>query len=242
MLFWDQALNTVRDWLTDWALLDSLLRWLESVGLANLRAVAAPLLVLMLALPVVIVSSLLAVAWLMTPAIVALVAHRRFPGLQRRHGGSLGRGILVAMGSSLLAVLALLATMPLWLIPPMVLILPPLIWGWLAYRVMTYDVLAEHASTPERVELIRRHRFWLIAMGVLTGYLGAAPGLIWAIGAVAIIFAPLLVPLAIWIYTFVFAFSALWFSHYCLAALQVLRAEPVEAVVLSDDKSVPSHF
>jgi hypothetical protein len=31
---------------------------------------------------------------------------------------------------------------------------------------------------------------------------------------------------AIWIYTLVFAFSALWFAHYCLAAVAQLRAAP----------------
>ena len=40
-----------------------------------------------------------------------------------------------------------------------------------------------------------------------------------------IVFAPVLVPLAVWIYTLVFAFSALWFAHYALSALQALRAE-----------------
>ena len=35
--------------------------------------------------------------------------------------------------------------------------------------------------------------------------------------------APLLVPVAIWIYTLVFAFSSLWFAHYTLAALEQLR-------------------
>lgn len=36
-----------------------------------------------------------------------------------------------------------------------------------------------------------------------------------------------LIPAAIWI-TLVFAFSSLWFTHYCLASLQALRAqEPV---------------
>jgi hypothetical protein len=35
-----------------------------------------------------------------------------------------------------------------------------------------------------------------------------------------------LVPVAIWIYTLVFAFASLWFCHYCLAALQALRSEP----------------
>jgi hypothetical protein len=34
---------------------------------------------------------------------------------------------------------------------------------------------------------------------------------------------------AIWIYTLVFAFSSLWFTHYCLAALQQLRATPAVA-------------
>jgi hypothetical protein len=36
--------------------------------------------------------------------------------------------------------------------------------------------------------------------------------------------APLLVPVAIWIYTLVFAFASLWFAHFSLTALQRLRA------------------
>jgi len=31
------------------------------------------------------------------------------------------------------------------------------------------------------------------------------------------------VPIAIWIYTLVFAFSSLWFAHYTLDALEQLR-------------------
>jgi hypothetical protein len=226
--FWEPALDGMRDWLMEWALLESLLRWLQSVGFGNLRAVVAPLLVLMLALPVIIIMSLLSVAWLMTPAIVSLVAQRRFAGMERRRGGSFWNGALLAIGSSMMAALALLLSMPLWLIPPLVMVLPPLIWGWLTYRVMGNDVLAEHASREERAELMHRHRFWMLAIGVLTGLMGAAPSMVWAIGAMAVVFAPLLVPLAIWIYTFVFAFSALWFAHFCLAALAALRAESVD--------------
>jgi hypothetical protein len=213
---------------------------MESVGFSNLRSVVVPLLMLLLALPVFVVISLLAVAWLMTPAIVNLVGQRRFPQLVRRQGGSLLRGMFLGITASMGAVLMLLLSMPLWLIPPLVLILPPLIWGWLTYRVMTYDVLADYASNIERKALIRRHRFWLFGIGVVTGYLGAAPSLIWASGALAIVFAPLLIPLAIWIYTFVFAFSALWFTHYGLAALAALRTEPLDALVLDDERNVPS--
>ncbi len=91
---------------------------------------------------------------------------------------------------------------------------------------------------------MRRHRYWLLGIGVLSGYMGAAPGLIWAIGAMAVVLAPLLVPLAIWIYTFVFIFAALWFTHYCLAALTNLRAEalavPIHPPVLQDDGGTSS--
>ena len=50
----------------------------------------------------------------------------------------------------------MLVSVPFWLIPPVVLIVPPLIWGWLTYRVMSYDMLAEHASKDERRELVAR--------------------------------------------------------------------------------------
>jgi hypothetical protein len=105
-------------------------------------------------------------------------------------------------------------------------VLPPLIWGWLTYRVMAFDALAEHADREERRALLRQHRWPLLGIGVLTGYLGAAPSIVWASGALFAAAFVILVPLAIWIYTLVFAFSSLWFGHYCLAALERLRAEP----------------
>ena len=46
--------------------------------------------------------------------------------------------------------------------------------------------------------------------------------------------APLLVPLAIWIYTLVFAFASLWFAHYALAALQRMRSVVPAQVVDAD--------
>jgi len=123
-----------------------------------------------------------------------------------------------------MAAVAMFVSLPLWLVPPLILVLPPLIWGWLTYRVMAFDALVEHASADERRELLRRHRPWLLGMGVATGYLGAAPSVVWASGwffAAAFVF---LIPMAIWIYTLVFAFSSLWFTHYALAALEQMRA------------------
>jgi hypothetical protein len=224
-LFWDRAIDAVNATLESWSLVTSLFTWLERFGLAGLKSALAPLIVVFLATPVIVIVALLAVSVLMTPSMLHLVAERRFATLERRRGGSMWTGVLVALLATVIALIALVISVPLWLVPPLVLVLPPLIWGWLTYRVLSYDVLAEHASREERLEVVRRHRPTLLAMGVMAGYLGAAPGLIWASGVMVVALAPVLVPAAIWIYTLVFAFAALWFAHYALAALEALRAE-----------------
>jgi hypothetical protein len=225
--FWDSALSAVQIALDSWGPLKVALNWLEGIGLVRLRAVLAPLLLVLLSTPVVVVVSLLLVAMLMTPSMTKLVVTRRFAQLDRKHGGSLWGSVWRSLVCTLVALGLLVLSIPLWFIPPMVLVLPPLIWGWLTYRVMTYDVLADHASAAERTQLVQKHRLSLLTMGVLTGYLGAAPSIVWASGAIALILAPVLIPVAVWLYTLVFAFSALWFAHFALAALQALRAEDV---------------
>lgn len=223
--FWESALTLVRDNLDSFALVGIMVRWLEGLGLSSLRAVLAPALLLFLAIPAIVIGTLLFVAMFMTPAMVAMVAERRFPRLERKKGGSFFASALWSLGSTLLAVIALLVSIPLWLIPPLILILPPLIWGWLTYRVMSYDALADHASREERHQILRKYRMPLLVIGVLSGYLGTVPSLIWASGAMFVMMAPILVPVAIWIYTLVFAFSSLWFVHYTLAALDRLRKQ-----------------
>jgi hypothetical protein len=221
--FWDSAAEAVRVQLGSFELIDTMIRWLEGLGLSQLQAVLPKVLLLLLVIPVIIIVSLLFVALLMTPAMVALVAERRFPQMERKRGGSLFTSLFWSLGSTLLAVVALVISIPLWLIPPLILVLPPLIWGWLTYRVMSYDAMVDHASSEERRQIFKQHRMPLLAIGVLSGYLGAAPSVIWASGAMFVAMAPILVPVAIWIYTLVFAFSSLWFAHYTLAALEQLR-------------------
>ena len=221
--FWEAAIAAVRANLESIAMLDTLVRWLDRLGLINLRAILAPALLLFLAIPVIVIVSLLFVAVFMTPAMVAFVAERRFPALERKKGGSLLASLFWSLGSAVLAFIALVLSIPLWLVPPLVLVLPPLIWGWLTYRVMSYDVLVDHASSEERRQIIKENRGSLLGIGIVSGYLGAAPSVIWASGAVFVALAPVLVPIAIWIYTLVFAFSSLWFAHYTLDALDQLR-------------------
>ncbi len=223
--FWESTLAYVNAWLlgSDW--LTRGIGWLEGMGVGSLKAVIAPLLVILAATPLVVIGSLMFVAFLMTPAMVSLVAERRFSTLERKKGAGILASVVWSFGAVVVAVIALLASVPLWIIPPLILIVPPLIWGWLTYRVMAFDALAEHASKDERREVMKRHRMQLLGMGVVAGYLGAAPTLLWASGVMFVVFAPIFIVAAIWIYTLVFAFSSLWFAHFCMDALNRLRAE-----------------
>jgi Etoposide-induced protein 2.4 (EI24) len=185
------------------------------------------LVVILAATPLLVIGSLLFVAFMMTPAMVSLVAERRFAGLERRQGAGVFMSVMWSLGATGAAIVMLLISIPLWLVPPLILLIPPLIWGWLTYRVMAFDALADHATADERRELMKRHRPQLLGIGVVSGFLGAAPTLLWASGVVFLVLAPLMIGVAIWVYTLVFAFSSLWFAHFCLDALERLRKEKI---------------
>lgn len=221
--WWEGAVATLQSWLERASWLQWLWGWMGTTT-ATASAVAAGVAVVLLVSPVVIMLALAVVAVVMTPQMVELVAARRFAHLQRKRGGGWVSSALWAVGSTAVALLALLLSVPLWLVPPLILVLPPLIWGWLTYRVMTFDALAEHASKPERQAIFAQHRYRLILMGVVCGYIGAAPSLVWASGVVFAAAFWVLIPIAVWIYALVLAFSSLWFAHYGLAALYSLRA------------------
>jgi hypothetical protein len=249
--YWSPTQDWVRDMLASWQVLQGMLDWLQDKGATELQAVVIPLVVIFAITPLLVVISLLAVSLMMTPALVDLVVQRRFAHLALKHGGTTLTSLAWTVGSTVIAMGAMVITLPLWAVPPLMFIVPPLIWGWLSYRVMVFDALVTHASREERLTIGRKHRIWLLMIGVLTGYLGALPSIVWASGAVFAAAFLVLIPLAIWIYALVFAFTSLWFTHYSLGALEALRAEsgtvvmgasvPLPTVALEDDPSTPKH-
>jgi hypothetical protein len=222
-LYWAAAVDAVQHMLSFWTLTDAVLGWLDRQGFEGLRAIIAPLIIVLLAVPIVVLLSLLLVALLMTPSIVGLVARRRFPTLELRGGSAGWQTVLWSLGVTALALVLLLASIPLWLIPPLGLVLPPLIWGWAGGRIFAFEVLADHADASERRLLLKTHRGPLLAMGVVSGLMGAVPSVVWAFGAFALVLAPLLLIVSVWLYTLVFAFASAWFAHYALSALQAHR-------------------
>src|SRR5574343_1608699 len=223
--FCDDVVASVHGWLEASSLLSVVWRWFEGVGMPNLKSVVAPLLVIFSVTPLLVMGALLVVSLFMTPSLTRLVAERRFAGLERKQGGSFWQSLGWSLVSMLLALGAMVLTLPLWLVPPLAMVLPALIWGWLTYRVMAFDVLAEFASREERHQLLAQHRLPLLTVGVVTGLMGAAPSVVWASGALFAAAFVILIPVAIWIYMLVFAFASLWFAHFALAALPELRLE-----------------
>ena len=236
--FWTDAMDQVLRLLQSSAFVNHGWAWLDSVGWGRIKMVLAPLIVIFTVTPVIVIVCILIVSLLMTPVLVRLVAQRRFPHLEQRNGASFWNGVTWGLGSAVLALIALLVSVPLWFVPPLVLVLPPLIWGWLTYRVMAFDALSSHASKEECHSILKAYRPQLLGMGVLSGYLGAAPSLVWVSGAFFPPWFVFLAPLAIWIYTLVFAFSSLWFAHYCLSLLQNTRRAQIPEAPVTDMRSM----
>ncbi len=221
---WEPTLDAVRALVGRLELGDGAWRWLHDAGLGSWRTVFVPMLVVVMALPLVLLLALLAVALLAAPGIARHVAQRRHPGLAMHEGCSLGRQLLWTAGTTLAALLALVLSLPLWLVPPLALVLPPLIWGWLAARVLAYHALAGHATAEERRRVRRGRRWALWAMGVGTGYLALLPALLWSVGSVAFVLAPFFLLAAALGFVVVFVFAAAWFAQLVLAELAALRA------------------
>jgi hypothetical protein len=159
------------------------------------------------------------------PAIGRHVSARQFAGLEMKQGGSTLGSLAINFGSVLLFVPLWLMTVPLYFFAPLALAAQVALWGWLTARVMSYDALAAHASADERRAIMRRHRWPLLAIGMVSGAFGALPGIVWIGGAlISVVLFPFLAMLSIWLYLVIFIFTGLWFQYYCLQALRELRA------------------
>ena len=240
-VFWESAIASVRSALDHTELIRAALEWISSMLGAGFRTGVAALIVIALTIPVVVAFTLVLVGLWVTPAVVTMVSRRRFGTLERRHGGSWWLGALASFAWTIAAMVMVVLTLPFWLVPGLALVLPPLIWGWLTAKVMGFDALAEHASQPEREALLRAHRFPLLLMGIICGFLCGVPSMIWTFSMQLIILAPFVMVGVIWIYTLIFTFSALWFTHYCLSVLASLRdAESAMRAVAPQPMAAPS--
>jgi len=245
-LTWTPALEILSHFLTASMLTSWIQDGLIWAGFENARAWIAPLFFVMLIIPLITVSLLVFIAFSTVPSIVNIVVKQSaYQDLEYKNGGGFFGSLIYTLWSALICLVLVMLTLPVWWVPPLVAVLPPLLWGWLTMRLMSYDVLAKHASSEERDLLITKYRWPLLTMGVVSGMLGAVPTFFWATSALALILFPIVSFVALWIYSLIFVFAALWFSHFLLDALKELRQEEFDKLLTVEarvvDRELPNH-
>jgi hypothetical protein len=183
-------------------------RWLEPAAgfvrfdFGDATVIAAYVVLFLLLVPLVYLTALFILGVFGMQKMVGHVAQRSFPALERRHGA--GVAASVWNGAVALAGMALLfiASLPLWLLPPLWPLIPLAIFTWANQRLLRFDALAEHADRDEMARLFRERRGALLALGLLFALIAYVP----LVGFIA----PVVFGLA--------------FIRYLLGALQELRA------------------
>jgi Etoposide-induced protein 2.4 (EI24) len=245
-LTWTPALEALSVFLTTSVFTSWIQEGLIWAGFENARAWIAPLFFVMLIIPLITISLLVFIAFSTVPAIVKIASRQsQFHDLECKRGGGFFGSLIYSLWSALICLVLVMLTLPVWWVPPLVAVLPPLLWGWLTMRLMSYDVLAKHASAEERDLLLQKYRWPLLCMGVASGMLGAVPTFFWATSALALVLFPVVSFVALWIYSLIFVFAALWFSYFLLDALKQLRDEELDQALTVQsrvvDNELPHH-
>ena len=232
--WWDDAQGGLQQWLSGVGWVAALQAWLMQDGgqaawIGQLLATVLTVVIAMLLLSLLMLVLVVLASALLAPVLASDVARRRFPALARQGDATVLRSVSWSLRALAKALLMLLVSVPFWVVPGVHMLAPPLIWGWLNSRVMSFDALSEFASHEELQQLLRTQRRVLLGMGVVAALLGAAPAVVWVSGVVFAALFVVLMPLAVVIYMAVLVFTALWFAHFGLACLQDMRAAAARA-------------
>lgn len=183
-------------------LLDTASERLMLFGVKILPSIVMTFAFIALFVPLTMLTALSFISVVGMPIMTRHVAARDYPGLARRHGGSLAGSLRNSMTALFWFLLWAVPTFVLWFVPVIGFLIPLFLLGRLNARVLCYDALAEHADAQELRRLVDAPALrwsWL-------GILGAAMNLI-----------PFL-----WFFST--TLTGLAFIHAALAALNAERA------------------
>lgn len=207
VLVWTPLTDWLQGWLFGGGFMGRAVDRLAGYGLAGVRDWVPALIALLVVVPVMFASAVVLIAVFAMPLVIRHLGSGAYRDVVRLGSMSFAASVWNAVSASLLFVAGYLLTLPLWLVPPLALVVPWLCWSWLTARVMRFDSLVEHASAAERGAAIaaRRREYYLLAL------------LVTALNYVPPLF--LITPVL----------SALAFGHYSLALLREQRAAPATA-------------
>ncbi|MGB7399624.1 EI24 domain-containing protein [Castellaniella sp.] len=201
--FWTPLTGWLDQEASSWGVFNTVDGWLVAVGLFSLKLWLVPLLAAGLLLPMAGILGLGIAAVFVMPLVLQHLEKRDYPGLRRQGQHATVLGTWNAVWVGFLFCVGWVLTMPLWLLPPMALVLPVFWWAFAVNRMLRVDAMIEHASGPERHLLWRRHTRSLWLMAGILAVINLMP-LFWLVMPV---------------------FSALVYAHFSLDAIRRLRTE-----------------
>lgn len=203
--FWTPLTHWLDTQASGWGVLNHIDQWMLAIGLFSIKLYLVPLMAAGILLPVAGIMGLVIAAIFVMPIVLKHLEARDYSGLKRQGQFSTAVSVWNAVWVGTVFAVGWLLTMPLWLIPPLALVLPVLWWAFAFSGMLKVDAVIEHASAQERRILWRRHKkqFWLIGLCL----------------SLINLFPPAWIILPV--------FSALVFAHYGLEALRQLRLESI---------------
>jgi CysZ protein len=190
-------------------------QWLASYGMSGtyfgisiawLGDSLALLLFFAILIPLINITALLITSAFAMPLLLRYVSEKDYAELETKGGGNIWGSVWnTLIGVTIFCVLWIV-TLPLWLIPPLAVVLPILLSAYLNQKLFGYDALADHASQPEYKTLVRQTRSNLWLLAILVAFIQFIP--------LANFIAPV--------------FMGLAFIHYTLARLKTLRSTSIK--------------
>jgi len=204
-LFWAPLTDWLRMEAAQWEVVNQVDAWLVGIGLFSLKLYLIPVIAAAVLLPVSGILGLAIAAVFVMPMVLRHVGRREYAAVARQGRNATAVSVWNALWVSLAFGAGWLLTLPLWLVPPMAVILSVFWWAFAFSRMLRVDAIVEHASPEERRLLLQRHNgaFWII--GLVCSLLNLLP--------------PAWVVLPV--------YSSLVYAHYGLDALARLRQERV---------------
>ncbi|MFD4839679.1 EI24 domain-containing protein [Achromobacter sp. NPDC058515] len=204
-LFWTPLTDWLRTEVSHWEFVNRVDEWLVAVGLFSLKIYLIPVIAAAILLPVSGILGLAIAAVFVMPLVLRHVGQREYATVGRRGKFSTAVSVWNAVWVSAAFAAGWVLTLPLWLVPPMAIVLSIFWWAFAFSRMMRVDAIVEHASPSERKLILERNNggFWTI--GLICSLLNLLPP------------AWIILPV----------FSALVYAHYGLDALKRLRQDRV---------------
>lgn len=156
---------------------------------------------LLVLIPLSYWAAVLVVSLILLPFILKILERTNYQGLEKMHGGNFAFSLWNTLKVSVLYILGLVLSLPLWFFPGFAVALPILLSAYLNKNLFVYDVLEDYASAEERTQIEKENQSSLYLLGILLGFINYIP--------LAFVVAP--------------TFASLAYSHFCLNALKELR-------------------